>query len=260
MSATMASAPRVPEILRRACAAEWSRMWSVRGTWWCVLAAAVITVGFGVLLGIDAASNAGPREPTPDASQAGKQGLLPGQFALMLLVVLTITSEYATGAITTTLQWTPRRSILLVSRTVVAVAVATAVGLALTLVADLAAWAAAPALVLTASGLAENLGDVAIVVAAGGALAVGAGLATRSTAGGLAVVVLLMFVLPVFLPQFGPAWMESLGRLLPGAAAANLLIDEPAMTTAKVIGVLGGWSVAALTAGGLALLRRDAHR
>ena len=39
-----------------------------------------------------------------------------GQFALLVLALLAVTQEYASGAIGPTLQWTPRRGVLLAAR------------------------------------------------------------------------------------------------------------------------------------------------
>ena len=38
-------------VFARTCAAEWTRLWSVRGTWAFLIAAAVVMLGLGTLLG-----------------------------------------------------------------------------------------------------------------------------------------------------------------------------------------------------------------
>lgn len=258
MISTAIAAPSPVQLLARACAAEWTRLWSVRATWWCLLAAAITIIGIGAAAAADAVNDPDGAAVLPPAWVAGELAVLPGQFALLVLVLLAVTPEYATGAIGTTLQWTPRRSILLAARTIVPVAVATVAGVVLALVADLAAWLILPGLEMSVSGVAGSLGTIAGVLAAGSILAVGAGLLLRSTAGGMAAVFMLLLVLPFILPAFGVTWMLTLAELLPGSASAFFLVGEPDMTTASAIGVFAAWAGAAIAAGGLSLLRRDA--
>jgi hypothetical protein len=265
MTTTTAAAPvqqRRVRPLARAAATEWTRLWTVRTTWWCLLAAVVTVVGMATLLGLDVASDVagGAERSWPPATAAGELALLPGQFALLLLAVLAVTSEYATGAVATSLQWTSRRGVLVAARTVVPVLVATAVGVLLVLAADLVAWALAPELELTARGLVGSLATVAGVLVAGTLLAVGLGFLLRSTAGALASVFLLMLVLPLVLPAFGVAWLETVGTHLPGGAAVFLLGEELAgLTTVSATVVLVLWALAATVAGAVSVLVRDAE-
>jgi hypothetical protein len=255
--AVRAEEPGTLIVFWRAAAAEWLRLRTVRTTWWCLLAAAVTIVGIGATAAFDEAQ--GPVGPhTVPATFAGEFGVLPGQFALLVLALLAVTQEYASGAIGPTLQWTPRRGVLLAARVTVPVVVATVAGVLLALVADVAAWLIAPDLTLTFADAADSLGRIAAVLVAGGVLAVGAGLLLRSTAGALATVFLLQLVLPAMLPGFGVEWMADLGKLLPGSGAIWTLLGEPDMTAAAAMALLVGWSGAALVAGGWSLLRRDA--
>ena len=250
--------PGTGAVFARAAAAEWLRLRTVRTTWWCLLAAAVSIVGIGATAAFDEAG--GPANPLAGlpATFAGEFGVLVGQFALLVLALLAVTQEYASGSIGPTLQWTPRRGVLLAARTTVPVVVATVAGALLALVADVAAWFIAPELTLSVADLAGSLGRIAAVLVAGSVLAVGVGLLLRSTAGALATVFLLQLVLPLLLPGFGVEWMRVLGELLPGSGAVWTLLGEPDMTAAQATALLVGWSGAALAAGGWSLLRRDA--
>ena len=261
MSATLAvrtAEPGTLDVLARAAAAEWLRLRTVRTTWWCLLAAAVTIVGIGTMLAFDVSEGTSSPGDEMPAVLAGQFGVLLGQFALLVLALLAVTQESATGAIGPTLQWTPRRGVLLAARVAVPVAVATVAGVLLALVADVVAWLIAPPLTLSGADVAETVGRVAGVLVAGGVLAVGVGLLLRSTAGALATVFLLQLVLPFLLPAFGVGWMADLGELLPGSGAVWTLIGEPGMTAAAATALMVGWGAAALVAGGWSLLRRDA--
>lgn len=250
--------PGTLPVFGRAAAAEWLRLRTVRTTWLCLLAATVAIVGLGAIAAADEAMGpVGPNNPLP-STFAGEFGVMLGQFALLVLALLAVTQEYASRAIGPTLQWTPRRGVLLAARVTVPVVVVTVVGVLLALVADVLALLIDPDLTLSLAEAADSLGRIATVLAAGSALAVGVGLLLRSTAGALATVFLLQLVLPFLLPAFGAQWMADLGELLPGSGAVWMLLGEPEMTAGQATALLVGWSGAALVAGGWSLLRRDA--
>jgi ABC-2 type transport system permease protein len=261
MSATFAvrtAEPSTLTVFGRAAAGEWVRLRTVRTTWWCLLAAAVTILGIGGTMALDAddvlASGA-----LPPATAAGEFGVMLGQFALLVLALLAVTQESATGAIGPSLQWTPRRGVLLAARMAVPVVAATVAGVLLALIADVVAWLIEPGLPLGFAALASSLGGIAGVLLAGGVLAVGIGLLLRSTAGALATVFLVQLVLPFLLPAFGAQWMADLGELLPGTAVVWTLLGEPEeMTAATATALLIAWPAAASAAGGWSLLRRDA--
>ena len=265
MTATTATAagrarPEVPlpTVFARTCAAEWTRLWTLRTTWLFLAAGAVVMLGIAATAGSSASSDAGAAGDS--AWAAAEFTTLPGQFAFLALALTLVTSDYATGGIVPTLQWTTRRTVLLLARWVVAVAVVTTAAVLLALVAVLTAVAASQgALELPADG-ADVLATVALVVAAGACLGVGLGFLLRSTAGVLVSVFLLMLVLPVMLPNLPLSWGDDLARRLPGTGAVYLLIGEvDGMTTTSATVVLLAWAGAALVLGWLRLVRTDAN-
>jgi ABC-2 type transport system permease protein len=261
---TRATTGGVPtaRVLRRTCAAEWTRLWTVKATWWFLAVAAAMTVGLGTVAGLDAANN--PRSQGDPAWSAAEFTAFPAQFALLSLVLLAVTADYATGGIVPALQWTPRRTILLAARTVVAAATATGAGVLLALAAAVAGWVAArSALVLPWQDAPEVLGTVAFVFAAGTLMAAGLGFLLRNTAGGLVSMFLLVLVLPLLLPQFGYAWLIELADVLPGTNALFLLLGEPAgrgLTDASAMATMALWAGGGLLLGWLRLRREDANR
>jgi ABC-2 type transport system permease protein len=256
MSALQTAEAGPGAVLARTAAAEWTRLRTVRTTWWCLLAAAVVVIGLGTTAAVEEGGEPGVTDIP--AWLAGQLGILPGQYALLTLVLLAVTAEYATGMIGPTLQWTPRRGALLVARFGVPVLVATVAGVAMALVTDVLVWLLVPEMAMTASDLASSLGRIGLVLAAGGILAVGAGLLLRSTAGALSTVFALLLLLPLLLPVFGNAWLTDLAELLPGSGALALLDAGPDMTTGAAVTLMGLWAAGALAVGGWSLLRRDA--
>ncbi len=250
-------------LFARTCAAEWTRLWTVKATWWFLAAAAVTMVGLGAVAGFDAAGDPVPSQGDT-AWVAANFTAMPAQFALLALVLTAVTSDYATGGIVPALQWTPRRAVLFLARTIVAAGAATSLGVLLALASALAAFAAArPVLSLPLDKGLEVLATVAFVFAAGTVLAVGLGFLLRNTAGALVTGFLLILVLPLLLPQFGYEWMSALAELLPGSCALFLLIGEPdsqGMTDASSVISMLVWAGGALLLGWLRLMRDDANR
>jgi ABC-2 type transport system permease protein len=253
----------VGQIFLRTCAAEWTRLWTVKATWWFLAAAAAIMIGFGAIAGFEAGSDP---TPTPDASawQAAHFTGFPAQFAFLALVLIAVTADYATGGIIPTLQWTPRRTLLFFARTVVTVGTATLAGVLLAVASALAAFiAAGQVLTLPLDDGVDALATVAFVFAAGTGLAAGLGFVLRNTAGGLVAVFLLILLLPLILPQFGYDWLTTIADLLPGSRSIHLLTGEPNdrgfTTTSSVITMLT-WAATLLLTGYLRLNRADANR
>lgn len=252
--------PDVPvlQVLARTCAAEWTRLWTVRTTWLFLAGGALVMIGIAAAAGSDAASDA---QAAGDAAWvAAEFTTLPGQFAFLALALTLVTSDYATGGILPTLQWTTRRTVLLLARWAVAVTVATGAAVLLALAAVLTALVASRgALQLPWDG-AGVLATVALVVGAGASLGVGLGFLLRSTAGVLVTVFLLMLVLPIMLPNLPLAWGDDVARGLPGTGAVYLLVGEvDGMTTTSSVTVLLTWAGAALVLGWLRLVRTDAN-
>lgn len=250
-------------VLARCSRAEWSRIWSLRSSWILALVTAVAVLGVGALIGNDVASDPAGAPQDADAWEGGQLTAMFALFGILALSAVTATADHATGGIVPTLQWTPRRGVLLTARTGVIVATVTLLGVLLVTGASLLVWASAPTLGLPVAGGLKVLGGVGFVLAGGALLAVGLGLLLRSTAGALVTVIALILVLPMLVAQLPYAWAADLSALLPGSSALHLIFGEgPSddMTVASSRLTLAGWAVAALIAGGWRLLRTDANR
>ncbi|UMG91869.1 hypothetical protein [Nocardioides sp. TF02-7] len=251
-------------LIARTCRAEWSRLWTVRSTWVFVGVTGFVVVGFAALLGAEAS---GPSGPPADATawDAGRTTTMFALFGVLALSALATTADHTTGGIVPTLQWTPRRTVLLVARTTVVAATTTAVGVVLVTAASLVVLSFVPEVGAPIGEGVETLAAAGFVLAAGAALAVGLGLVTRSTAGALVSVVGLVLVLPFLLAQLSVRhdWLVDVAAALPGSSALFLVFGEgPSddMTTSSARTTFTLWAVAALVAGGLRLLRSDADR
>ncbi len=235
----------------------------MRSSWIFALVTAVAVLGLGTIVGLDAAGD--PSGPPADATawDGARPSAMFALFGMLALSVVVSTADHVTGAIVPTLQWTPRRGVLLAARATVVVATATLLGVLLVAGASVVVWAFLPEIGLPAGEGVDALGGLALVYACCALLAVGLGLALRSTAGALVTVFALVLVLPPLLANLPFGWAVDLSALLPGSNALFLIFgegprDDMTVTSSRLL--LSAWGVAALLAGGWRLLRTDANR
>ena len=251
-----------PAVLARTGWAEWARIWSVRSSWVLAVVTTVAVVGLGVVIGLEGADDPSGVPADATAWDGGRPAAMFALFGILALAVVTSTADHGTGAIVPTLQWTPRRGVLLAARAGVVVATATLLGVSLVAAACLAVRALVPGIGLPLAEGAEMLGGLAFVDASAALLAVGLGLLLRSTAGGLVTVIALVLVLPPLLANLPFDWAVTLSALMPGSNALYLVFGEGPredMTVASSRLTLGAWAACALLAGGWRLLRTDAN-
>lgn len=241
-------------VLARASTAEWTRLWTLRSTWWCLLTATVLMFLIAAAAG---SGHTGP-EPAP-IWQAAQTAMVPAQFVFVLVVLFAATGEYANGAIRSSLQWVPNRAVLFIARAVVPVAFVAVFAVAVSALTGLVAWVFLGSdAQIDIGDIAASLAVIALVVAFGGLLAVGLGLFIRNTPGTLTAIFLLMFVLVVTLGNSGVPWLVTIAEYLPGRAVVSLLVvDEDGLSGSTTAVVIVAWSVTSLAAGCWSLLRRD---
>ena len=251
-TATVPSDARLsfPRLVR----SEWIKLRSIRSTVWCYGVLVVLTIAMAVLLG--ALVNRGGTALPTDAANAQIVNINTAGVSITALVVgvlgvLIITGEYGTGQIRSTFTADPRR---------IGVVLAKASVLALTtfLVSAVSTWigvAVSTALQAT-NDVHPDLGDPAVVLPILGSsvyvtllalLAYGIGLLVRSSAGGIAITLGILLVLPVILSVFAgltnAQWILDVMNLLPSQAGGQLFTyAAPGAPAAAQSGlVLNGW-------------------
>ncbi|WP_410812317.1 ABC transporter permease [Micromonospora sp. 067-2] len=254
-----------PAALRGAVAAEWTKLFSVRTTWWTALAALLLMVASAGQLAIYAANDNTNDDPLDDRGIVTVGSVLIGsveltQYAVLALGLLAITAEFTSGTIRTTLQCTPSRGRALLAKAAVAGAVTFALGLLLGTVGALVArpvlgeWGSAP--------IAGTIGDIAAVatyLALVGVFALGLGTALRSAVLTLTVLFATLMIVPLSLQQPDIAVLNRIADVFPGVAGGHFLAgDTEPYPGAVGLLLLAGWAGAALLLGRAALRRRDA--
>jgi ABC-2 type transport system permease protein len=224
---------------------EWTKLRTLRSTAWTVLVALALGVGFGALLSFAGARKYTALAPADQASfdptATSLSGYVMAQLAIAVLGILIITSEYATGMISTSLTAVPRRARLLTAKAVVL----TVVALAVSEVIGLGMFFAGQA-VLAGQGVPHvGLGEPHVlraVIGAGlylavvGLLGVAVGTLVRATAGAVATMVAVTLLVPVFTTALPESWARVVGRFWPTMAGQQI------MTAGHGAHVLGPWA------------------
>jgi ABC-2 type transport system permease protein len=97
---------------------EWTKLRSVRSTWWLLAATVILTVGVAVFV-----SPGGTSGKPATFARSTEYGSVLSQLALLVLGVMVFTGEYHSGMIRASLSVVPRR-LLLCGYTAALVAVA----------------------------------------------------------------------------------------------------------------------------------------
>jgi ABC-2 type transport system permease protein len=242
-----------PRLLGRAVTAEWTKLRSVRSTYGSLVVAVVVTVGVAALAAWAILTDDKPNPAT--ATQLAAVGASLGQFGLVALAALVITTEFATASIRTTLAATPARWAVLTAKAAVVAAVTFPAGLVAT---ALAALAASTILGIGTDGVLGVSTRSAAALTLTSLLVVGLGAVLRSAAGTITTAVAVLFAPPI------------LGALVSNELVATVMDYLPAGLTTVLVGgtgeryspgmaalLLGAWAVGALAVGIITLHRRD---
>jgi ABC-2 type transport system permease protein len=222
---------------------ELTKLLSLRSTRWTLLALVVATVGFGALFSfaqVHSPTDSPHDQATFDPTAISLSGLVFGQLAIAVLGVLTISSEYGTGAIRGTFTAVPRRRLVLAAKA----AVVAGTGLLFGLLSSFAAFFAGKPF-FDGKGLGVSLSDGSVLravfggglyIAASGLFGFGLGALLRNTAGSIVAAIVGLLVLP------------GLTHLLPGSAGhvvVRYFTSNAGQQVASVIqtgNTLGPWT------------------
>ncbi len=234
----------------------WTRLGSVRSTWWCTAVYVVVAAGAGWL----AAAGTTSSTRADVAVAVALTGFGFGQLVLVVLGVLAVSAEFGTGSAVAALVAVPRRTAWLAATTAVVAAWAAL----LTAVLAVACAVAARVLVAVPGGV--SLTDPAVLRTLGlqvaGAvlvtvLAVGLGALLRSTAGGVGLGMALVFVLPPVCALAGGRWGTAASQALPALRAGEDAFLAAATPWPVGLAVMAAWALTAWGLGALLLERRD---
>lgn len=249
---------------------EWTRLRTVRSTYWTLLGAAAAMIGLAAIVcSVYVARfdqlTAGDRA-TFDPVTFSLVGAGLAQLAVGVLGVLIITNEYASGMIRTTFAATPQRITVLAAKATVF----TVVTFVVTTVAAFGAFFIGQAILsrqdlgvaISSPGALRSVVGTGLYLGVMGLLSLGLGTLIRKTAGAIAALFAILFVVPVIVSLL-PSSINGIQKFLPSNAGQEIVFGS-GQSTADVLSPWVGFSVfclyaiVTLTVAGVTLIRRDA--
>ena len=243
---------------------EWTKLHSLRSTRWCLLAAAVLTIGFPLLFAT-ILSTRGTGDHPHSALEVGLAGVNVSQLAIAVLGVLLITGEYSTGMIRATFTAVPKRLPVLWAK----LAVYAAVSFLLMLPCVLIGFFGSQAILarknllqisFTDAGVARAVIGGAVYLMLVGLFALALGAIVRNTAGGIASFAAIFFVIPPLLNILPTSWNDTISPYLPESAARAIFAltpDDHSLAPGPGTAVFWGYTQVAIAIAAILLVRRD---
>lgn len=275
---TPAQIPAHPDARRRPgfvhlMAAEWTKIRSVRSTFWTIIAFIVVTIGFTALItwAIEANWN-GPHAAARDAnfvsdpvgSMLGVANFL-GQLVIGVLGVLVISSEYSTGVIRSSLLAVPRRLHMLAAKALVFTMLLFVVAEIVTFCSFFIGTAIMHVHVpvsLSGHNVTRAVIGIGLYLTVVGLFSLGIGGIIRHTAGAIATTLGTLFVLPIVGPLLPSSWGAHINAYLPVQAGSD--IGSTSQSSSQLLsawqgfGVLCIWAAVTLAIAAFLLRKRDA--
>jgi len=259
--------------LAGALRSEFTKLRSVRSTYWTLLAMVVVSVGIGAAISGGVSANWSQMSPgdraTFDATQVSLFAFFQlGQLVLAVLGALAITSEYSTGMIRTSLTAQPRRGVVYAAKGIVF----TAVALVVSLVTSFIAFFLGQAL-LASTGASATLSDPnvlraiigsALFVTLVGLIAFAIGAIVRHTAGAITIIIAVMFVIPIIVNLLPQSWRDDMVRFMPDSAGRVISVTVAGNEFSHLwsawpqFAVTAIYAVVLLGVGGYLFRKRDA--
>ncbi|NUO56469.1 MAG: ABC transporter permease [Hamadaea sp.] len=251
--------------------AEWTKLRTSPGTAWLLLTVVALTVGVGAAAAatITCTATGCPEDP----AKISLTGVQLGQAVVVILAVLAISGEHATGMLRVSLSAVPNRLRLLTAKAIVVTGVIGAAGLL-----AVAGSFAAGRLLLPGSGFTEAhgfarlaLSDGAVLRATAGSVlylvlialvALGLSTVVRETAASIGLMLGLLYLVPLVSQAItDPDWKRHLQQITPTAGLtvqATTRLSSLPLTPWQGLGVLACWALGSLLLAAFVLHRRDA--
>jgi ABC-2 type transport system permease protein len=212
---------------------EWTKLRSVRSTYWTALVAVVATVLIGILVTVQQEHDLVSHPDSLggfDPVMTPLTGFFLAQVAAGVLGVLTVSSEYGTGMIRASLGAVPQRRTFLAAKGLVFAGIVFVVAEILSFTAF---FIGQP--ILHPSGAGVSLGDPGILRAvfggglyltAIGLLGFGLGALVRHTAGALSAFFGLVFATSALADLLPATWRDHILKFMPVNAGSELLSTQ----------------------------------
>jgi ABC-2 type transport system permease protein len=251
--------------------AEWIKFRTLRSTYITLGVTVLLAIGVGALIswatGSHYANSSVSNKATWDPTSNSLSGMAFAQLAVAVLGVIIVAGEYSSGMIRTSLAAVPRRSRWLAAKAIVFTVVVLVLGEISAFVAFLigqpiiGSYAGVPHTTLGDPGVLRAVIGAGLYLAVIGLVAMGLGALVRNTAGGISIIVALIFVLPAVSNALPSSWGHSVRKYWPTEAGSQIAsVVRAAHTLSPWAGLADFVIFAAIVLGAafVLLLRRDA--
>jgi ABC-2 type transport system permease protein len=209
---------------------EWTKLRSVRSTFWALTATVAAGIGLGAAISAATAhgyaSSSASSKLSWDPTGVSTSGMAIASLAIAVLGVLCISSEYSSGMIRTSLTAVPRRGRLLAAKSLVFAVVTFVVGEATSFAAFFTGQALisghAPTAALGDPGVARAVAGTGLLLAALAVLSVAAGTLLRHPAAAIAAMIAVLFVLPAIAQALPDSWRNPVTEFWPILAGGQI--------------------------------------
>jgi ABC-type transport system involved in multi-copper enzyme maturation permease subunit len=261
--------------LAGAVRSEFTKLRSVRSTYWTLFALLLVSIGLGAAITGGAAANwshmAAGDKATFDSTQISLFAFFElGQLVIAVIGAMAITAEYSTGMIRTSLTAMPRRGVVYAAKALVFCAVALVVSLVTSFIAFFLGQA-----LLSSTGVSASLSTPlalraivgsALFVTLIGMIAFAVGAIIRHTAGAVTTVIAVMFVVPIISNFLPSNWHADIVRWMPDSAGRiiSVTMSTPSGDAAHLFPAWGQFMVTVvyaavlLAVGAMLFRKRDA--
>jgi ABC-2 type transport system permease protein len=209
---------------------EWTKLRSVRSTFWALTVTVVLGIALGAVISAAAAHGYARSSVSSklswDPTGYSQTGVAIASLAIAVLGVLYISSEYSSGMIRTSLTAVPKRGRVLAAKSLVLGAVTFVVG-------DVTSFAAffvgqalisghAPTAALGDPGVARAVAGAGLYLAALAVLCVAAGTLLRHPAAAIACIMAVLLVLPGIAQALPDSWRNPVTEFWPTLAGTQI--------------------------------------
>ncbi|HEY2042140.1 MAG TPA: hypothetical protein VGH11_05630 [Jatrophihabitans sp.] len=246
---------------------EWTKLRSVRSTYWTALVAVLASVGLGALICARTAYNIKRGDQGLDGfdpTLTSLNGFYLAQVAIGALGVLTISSEYGTGMIRATLGAVPQRRAMLAAKGLVFAAATLIAGELMSFISfglgqALLSGAHAGTSLSNPTALRATIGG-GLYLTVIGLLGFGLGALIRHTAGALSAFFGVLFALSAITDLLPTSWRNDVIKYMPANAGSQILTAQrghDALAPWAGLGVLALYAAAAIAAATILIQLRD---
>jgi ABC-2 type transport system permease protein len=255
-------------LFRDVLTSEWTKLRSVRSTYWSILAAIVVGIGLGAAISAGQAhaySHFSLQDKlTFDPTSSSLVGFFFAQLALGVFAIITMSAEYSTGTIRTTLCAVPQRGYVLAAKAVLVSMVSLIVGIGIAFASFFLGQLIFKGhhlnVPLSHPGTLRAVIGSALYVSALTLFALGIATIIRHTAGAITILTGVVFILPGVSNLLPDSWQHDFARFFPanaGSAITNTVSVNNQLGPWAGFGVFMIWVVVLLGTGWYLLRARD---